>query len=84
MSRRTQILLPVLLWGALSGLALCGAALAFVHDSFYGMVLMRAVLAGCAYVSTLEWMRAEAALAQLPRSPAPITPTSAQPAEDLQ
>lgn len=84
MSRRTQILLPVLLWGALSGLALVGASLAFIHDSFHGMLLMRAVLAGCAYAATLEWMRAEAALAQLPRSPAPISTTSAQPAEDLQ
>lgn len=84
MSRRTQILVPVLLWGALSGLALCGATLAFFHDSFHGMLLMRAVLAGCAYVSTLEWMRAEAALLALRQSPTPISPTSAQPAEDLQ
>ncbi|RRU23610.1 hypothetical protein [Stenotrophomonas sp. 278] len=84
MSRRTQILLPVLLWGALCGLALCGAAFAFLHDSYYGMVLIRAVLAGCAYATTLEWMRAEAALVALRDSPAPLSPTSAQPAEDLQ
>ncbi|OEZ02287.1 MULTISPECIES: hypothetical protein [Stenotrophomonas] len=59
---RLLILLPLLIAATCCGVSAAGAALAFMADSYGGMLLARAILAGLVYLTTLEWIRAEQAL----------------------
>lgn len=81
MSReRPLILLPLLIAATCCGVAAAGAALAFMADSYAGMFLARAVLAGLVYLTTLEWIRAEHALRSTATAadPVPAVPCDLQ------
>lgn len=66
------ILAPLAMWALLCGFAAAGCVLAVLHDSIFALLVMRAVLAGAVYQTTLEWQRAEKALASRRRAVDPI------------
>ncbi|TGR55672.1 hypothetical protein EN794_004510 [Mesorhizobium sp. M00.F.Ca.ET.151.01.1.1] len=85
MSRRlAYILAPVLVWGLICGFAAAGAVLAVVHGNYLSLLMARAMLAGAAYHTALEWFRAEEALAERRSSIQSLTSAMPVPAEDLQ
>ncbi|MFT4410223.1 hypothetical protein ACLMOV_11390 [Stenotrophomonas muris] len=85
MNRRlAYIVAPVLMWGLICGFAAAGALLAVMHGNYLSLLMARAVLAGAAYQTALEWFRAEPALAERRSSIQSMTPAMPVPAEDLQ
>ncbi|HEL4296673.1 hypothetical protein N5C18_10860 [Stenotrophomonas sp. GD03930] len=85
MSRRlAYILAPVLMWGLICGFAAAGALLAVMHGNYLSLLMARAVLAGAAYQTALEWFRAEKALAERRSGIQSLTSAMPVPAEDLQ
>ncbi|WP_447899235.1 hypothetical protein [Stenotrophomonas maltophilia] len=85
MSRRlSYILAPLLMWSLVCGFAAAGALLALVHGNYVSLLMARAVLAGAVYQTTLEWLRAEQALAERRSGIESMTSAVPQPAEDLQ
>lgn len=85
MSRRlAYILAPVLMWGLICGSAAAGALLAIVHGNYLSLLMARAVLAGAAYQTALEWFRAEKSLGERRSSIQSLTSAMPVPAEDLQ
>lgn len=85
MSRRlSYILAPLLMWSLICGFAAAGALLALVHGNYVSLLMARAVLAGAVFQTTLEWLRAEQALAERRSGIESMACTVPQPAEDLQ
>lgn len=77
---RLVILLPLFIAAICCGVAAAGAALAFIADSYAGMLLARAVLAGLVYLTALEWIRAGQALrsGSAAADPVPAVPCDLQ------
>lgn len=85
MSRRlTYILAPLAMWALICGFAAAGVLLAVVHGNYLSLLMARAVLAGAAYQTALEWFRAEKALAERRSNLQHLTSAIPVPAEDLQ
>lgn len=85
MSRRlTYILAPLAMWALICGFAAAGVLLAVVHGNHLALLMARAVLAGAAYQTALEWFRAEKALAERRSGNQSLTTAMPVPAEDLQ
>lgn len=85
MSRRLiYILAPLAMWALICGFAAAGVLLAVVHGNYLSLLMARAVLAGAAYQTALEWFRAEKALAKRHSSIQSLTSAMPVPAEDLQ
>lgn len=85
MNRRlTDTLAPLAMWAQICGFAAAGVLLAVVHGNYLSLLMARAVLAGTAYQTALEWFRAEKALAERRSSIQSLTSAMPVPAEDLQ
>lgn len=85
MNRRlSYILAPLAMWALICGFAAAGVLLAVVHGNYLSLLMARAVLAGAAYQTALEWFRAEKALAERGSSIQSLTSAMPVPAEDLQ
>lgn len=55
-----------------------------MHGNYLSLLMARAVLAGAAYQTALEWFRAEKALAERRSGIQSLTSAMPVPAEDLQ
>ncbi|MRI41721.1 hypothetical protein D5301_05620 [Stenotrophomonas sp. MH181796] len=85
MSRRlTYILAPLAMWALICGFAVAGVLLAVVHGNYLSLLMARAVLAGAAYQTALEWFRAEKALAERRSTIQSLTSAMPVAADDLQ
>jgi len=82
--RLAYILAPLAMWALLCGFAAAGVLLAVVHGNYLSLLMARALLAGSAYQTALEWFRAETALAERRSSIQSLTSAMPVPAEDLQ